>query len=107
MTEPTLQQVFGLNCTQTTSELVISKPDLQGLTVSDNNSAESLFVAILKTASTYLTSEKLQEDVNVQIGIERGSDNIITKANQQYRQYQLIIELIKLDSSNNIDPNDY
>lgn len=48
----TLQELFGVNAAQTATELVIKKADLVaiGLTPQGNNTAESLFVAILLKA---------------------------------------------------------
>ncbi len=42
----TLAQVFGLNATQNSSQLVILKTDLPGLTPESNNRAEQLLVAL-------------------------------------------------------------
>jgi hypothetical protein len=107
MAQPTLQQLFGANCSQTSTQFIIDKSDLEGLTPSENNSAESLLVAILKKAAVFLTPEKAQADTEIQVSIERGSDNITTRNNQQFRQYNFTLELYKLDASTDIDPDDY
>ncbi|BAT53775.1 hypothetical protein NOS3756_27380 [Nostoc sp. NIES-3756] len=48
--ELTLQQLFGVNCSQDGQVIVIQKSDLPLLTPSANNTAESLLVAILLKA---------------------------------------------------------
>lgn len=45
-----LQQLFGANATQNSQLLIIRKSDLPGLTLSANNTAESLLAAILLQA---------------------------------------------------------
>lgn len=50
MSNLTLQQLFGVNATQTSTTITIVKTDLSGLTISANNSAESLLAAIFVNA---------------------------------------------------------
>lgn len=46
-----LQELFGINATQTAEELIIKKADLPFLTASENNRAEQLLVGIILRAS--------------------------------------------------------
>ncbi|MGI2909847.1 hypothetical protein AABK37_42490, partial [Hassallia sp. VBCCA 56010] len=67
----TLAQVFGDNATQDSSNLTISKADLAaiGLTASSNNTAESLLVALILKAASYLneTNQSTNNDIQVTI----------------------------------------
>jgi hypothetical protein len=110
MAEPTLQQVFGANATQDTTTLTISKADLTGLTASANNSAESLFVAILLKAKSYLTATNYEANIDQSITIETpgfNAQSLVTRNNVQYRQYSETVNLYKVDSSSAIDPDDF
>ena len=75
----TLQELFGVNASQTATELVIRKADLVaiGLTPQTNNRAEQLIVAILLKALSsfqgYLTDENgniLTDENNAPIGYD-------------------------------------
>ncbi|MBC1242280.1 hypothetical protein GNE10_35350, partial [Nostoc sp. 2RC] len=59
MAEPTLTQVFGANATQDATTITITKADLTGvgLTAASENTAESLFTAIVLKAQTALTED--------------------------------------------------
>jgi hypothetical protein len=110
MAEPTLTQVFGSNATQTATELVISKADLTDLTASANNSAESLFVAILLKAKSYLTATNYEANIDQSITVETpgfNAQSLVTRNNVQYRQYSETVNLYKVDSSSAIDPDDF
>ena len=111
MAEPTLQQVFGANATQTATALTIAKADLTGLTASATNTAESLFVAILLKAKAYLTQANYETNIDQSITIttpDFAAQSLVTRQdNQQYRQFTETVNLHKLDNSNQIDPDDY
>ena len=112
MAEPTLQQVFGDNASQNATTLTISKADLSslGLTPSANNSAESLFVAILLKAKQYLSVANYEANIDQSITIatpDFNAQSLVTRNNQQYRQFQEVVNLYKVDSSSTIDPDDY
>lgn len=83
MPEPTLQQIFGENASQNNDSLIISKRDLTstGLTILSSNTAESLVVALLGKWSQYLSENNLQNNVDIQITLEIGSENIVTLSN--------------------------
>ncbi len=110
MAEPTLQQIFGTNSTQTATELVISKADLTGLTASANNSAESLFVAILLKAKSFLTTANYDLNIDQSVTVvtpDFNAQSLVTRNNIQYRQYSETVNLYKVDSSSAIDPDDF
>ncbi|NJL61826.1 MAG: hypothetical protein HC903_08330 [Methylacidiphilales bacterium] len=101
MAEPTLVQVFGTNASQTATELIIKKSDLAaiGLVPTANNTAESLLVALILTAGTYLTSTNQETNVDIQVTVEKGLDSFTTRNNQNYRQYSYTVDMQKLDPS--------
>lgn len=75
----TLQELFGVNATQTATELVIKKADLAavGLTPTANNRAEQLVVAIvlkaLQAFQGYLVEEngeKITDELNNSINYD-------------------------------------
>ncbi|RAM50387.1 MAG: hypothetical protein C6Y22_17480 [Hapalosiphonaceae cyanobacterium JJU2] len=109
MAEPTLQQVFGANATQDANTITISKADLTpvGLTSSATNRAEQLFVAILLKAESYLNPTNQASDSDIQVTIDDGFVSIVNRNSQNYRQSTYTIALQKLDTSSNIDPDDY
>ena len=109
MAEPTLQQIFGANATQTANLLTISKADLAtvGLTASANNTAESLYVGILLLAASYLTDTNLAANPEQQIAISERIQSLVTRNNQTYRQRDYSVRLQKLDTSSAVDPDDY
>ena len=112
MAEPTLQQLFGANAAQTATTLTISKADLSsvGLTASANNTAESLFVALLLMAKNQLTiaNQDLNPEQSVTV-TEQDFDfqTLVTRNNQTYRQITYTARLQKLDTGAVIDPDDY
>lgn len=110
MAEPTLTQVFGAGATQTATTLTIAKADLTGLTASANNSAESLFVALLLKAKEYLTAANYDSNIDQSVTIvtpDFNAQSLITRNNQQYRQFTQTVNLYKVDTSSTIDPDDY
>lgn len=107
MAEPTLQQVFGANAVQDATTLTISKADLTGLTATASNTSESLWVAILLKAASYLTDANLQINPEQSISIADSFDTLTTRNNQSYRQKTYNVNLQKLDVGITINPNDY
>lgn len=110
MAEPTLIQVFGAGATQTATTLTISKADLIGLTPASDNTAESLVVAILLKAKQQLTTANYEANVEQNITIvtpDFNAQSLVTRNNQQYRQYTENVNLYKLDNSATIDPDDF
>ncbi|AKG24548.1 hypothetical protein [Calothrix sp. 336/3] len=110
MPEPTLVQVFGVNATQTSTTLTISKSDLAtvGLTASANNTAESLLVALVKLWNGYLTEANQETNVDIQVTVEPSQfPSIVFRNEQNYRQNTYNINIQKIDSGTTIDPDDY
>ncbi|BAZ66277.1 hypothetical protein NIES4106_53560 [Fischerella sp. NIES-4106] len=109
MAEPTLQQVFGANATQDANTITISKADLAsiGLTASANNTAESLFAAIIAKAQQQLTSTNQTENIEQSVVIEDGFQSLVTRNNATYRQVTKTITFEKPDNSGTFDPDDY
>lgn len=110
MAEPTLTQIFGAGAAQNSTTLTISKADLTGLTASANNSAESLFVALLLKAKDYLTTANYDANTDQSVTIvtpDFGAQSLVTRNNTQYRQYVQTVNLYKVDNSSAIDPDDF
>ncbi|HYX18767.1 MAG TPA: hypothetical protein VE944_31245 [Nostoc sp.] len=90
----TLQELFGVNASQTAIELVIKKSDLVavGLTITANNRAEQLVVAILLQALSafegYLTDEN-QNIITDENNTPTGYDN---------RQLYELLEIFRWDA---------
>jgi hypothetical protein len=110
MAEPTLIQLFGTLATQTATDLVIKKSDLVavGLTASANNTAESLLVAILKLAASYSNPTTQETNTDIQVTLEINSTpSIVTRNNLIWRQTSISVELQTLDTTAEIDPDNY
>lgn len=109
-TEPTLTQVFGANATQDATTITIKKADLAtvGLTASANNTAESLFTAIILFAGQYENSTTQETNSAVQITIEdSGFPSFVTRDNVKYRQTTYNINFQKIDTQSALDPDDF
>lgn len=109
MAEPTLIQVFGNGATQDANTLTISKADLVtvGLTVSANNTAESLVVALIKLWQLQLTATNQENNPEQGLTIETGFPTYVSRNDQQYRQDSKTINIQKLDTTTDVDPDDY
>lgn len=108
MAEPTLQQVFGANATQTATTLTITKADLTGLTAKLDNTAESLLAAINLKAKGYLNEVNQESNPDIQITIvESDYQNFVLRNNKSYRERTLSINLQQLDVTAGIDPDNY
>jgi hypothetical protein len=111
MAEPTLTEVFGINATQTSTTLTITKADLNstGLTPGANNTAESLFVALLQKAQQYLTQTNFDANIDQSITITDSFSSFTTRGtnNAAYRTDSKTISLSKVDNGATIDPDDY
>lgn len=113
MAEPTLTQIFGANATQTETTLTISKTDLAtvGLTVSANNTAESLIASLIKLWSNSLTEINYDENADQSVYLARSSPNLVTRVINdeltQYRQDSYSIVFSKLENTSDIDPDNY
>ena len=98
--------LFTPNCT---SNLTISKADLAaiGLTAANSNTAESLFVALLLQAASYLNETSQTTNNDVQVTVSEGFGSLVTRNNQSFRQYQYTVEMQKLDTATAVDPSDF
>jgi hypothetical protein len=106
MAEPTLQEVFGTNATQTSTTFTITKADL-GLTSNASTRAEQLFAAILKFAQTNLDSASFDTDIDHSIKIENGFRSYTTRNNVEYDVKQLSVSFASTSTSSTINPTDY
>lgn len=108
MAKPTLQQVFGPNASQSEIELIISKQDLfaVGLLPSKNNTAESLFVAILLLAQNWLNESRKISNPEIQITIADLNPQVIRRNASLFQQLTYNINL-RSPITNTIDPDNY
>lgn len=113
MAEPSVTEVFGAGATQSGSSLTILKSDLEavGLTISADNTAESLFTAVILLAKNRLTQSNFDSGQDQDIIVEPGFTAIIQRDDgngnfSDYRQDQLVVKLHKPDTGV-IDPDDY
>lgn len=109
MPEPTIQEIFGIDATQDGNQLVISKANLaeKGLTVADENSAESMFTAMILLAKDYLNELTKENDPDIQVQIEKEQDSLIRRDDKQYLISTFTISLEKEQEESTIDPDDY
>jgi hypothetical protein len=110
MAEPTLQEVFGAGATQTATTITILKADLQ-MTASATNRGEQTFAAIVKKASTALTTTTFATNVNQSINIAAGFDSLayrtIGNVTETLLQTQFTINFAKVQATSGITPDDY
>jgi hypothetical protein len=109
MAEPTLQQLFGANASQTATTLTITKADLIRLTPSASNTAEQLLAGILVTAQSYLTEANFNANIDQSITIANGFTSITVRGdnNASYRSDSVTVTFSKVDTQSAINPNDY
>lgn len=111
MAEPTLQEIFGAGATQDANSLIIDKADLAavGLTADANNTAESLYLAINLLAQKYLTETNFDSNIDQSVYVETGLSSFTNRGenNEAYRTDQLLINLAKLDTDADLNPDDY
>jgi hypothetical protein len=110
MSEPTLQDIFGANATQTATEIIIKKADLP-MTAVANNRGEQAFSAIVKHAATALTPANYTANADQSISIAPGFEQIIYRTvnstQAAYLQTPLNINFTKGQTSAGITPDDY
>jgi hypothetical protein len=110
MAEPTLVEIFGIGAVQNSTTLTIQKSALAavGLTASASNTAESLMVAILLTAASYLNDTNQGTNADIQVTIaDSGFPQIVNRNSAQYRQITYNINLQTPDTGFTIDPDNY
>jgi hypothetical protein len=111
MAEPTLQEVFGSNATQTATTITINKSDLAivGLTASATNTAESLITALTLMASRSLTeTNRASDTANRNVTLSYNGQDLIDQGTAGYFRrdiYSLL--LYKTTALQTVNPNDY
>jgi hypothetical protein len=95
---PTLVQMFGTAATQTATLLTITKADLVNntawtFTPSANNTAESLFVALMLKAR--LGSD---QSVDAELTFSDITQSLVTRNNIRVRRYSCTVEWYVTDS---------
>jgi hypothetical protein len=110
MAEPTLQDIFGANATQTATDIIIKKADLP-MTAAAVNRGEQVLAAIVKNASPVLTATNFNTNPDQSITIGAGFDQLAyrTVGNDQltYLQNQLTLSFAKLQPSAGLTPDEY
>jgi hypothetical protein len=110
MPEPTLQDIFGANATQTATDIIIKKADLP-LTAAAVNRGEQVLAAIIKRAETPLSSTNFATNSDQSISIGVGYDSVtyrtVGSAQVPYMQNQLTVNFAKIQSNAGITPDDY
>ncbi|MGI2909762.1 hypothetical protein AABK37_42035, partial [Hassallia sp. VBCCA 56010] len=71
------------------------------------NTAESLLVALILKAASYLNETNQSTNNDIQVTISQGFGSLVTRNNQSYRQYQHIIEMQKLDTATAVNRADF
>lgn len=110
MAEPTLLSVFGFGATQTLSSLTIAKADLAsvGLTAQVENTAESLFVALLLLAARELTEPNRAPDlVNRNVTIPYGGQDITGGTTNPSLRDAYSVLLYRPYSLDPVDPDNF
>ena len=109
MAEPTLQEVFGGSATQDENTVTISKSDLAaiGLTAKVDNTAESLFAAIVQLAQQNLTEDNRDTNIDQSVTITDNLPNLVTRNDENYRQESKTINFEKEDDQSTFNPDDY
>lgn len=111
MAEPLLGDVFGATCTQTLEAVGFYKSDLAavGLTASANNTAESLFVALLLMARNSLTPEQRAADIaNRNVTVEfSGQDLVDQGAGNVFLRDTFQVSLYRPTTIAAVDPDNY
>ncbi|MEH2145295.1 hypothetical protein [Nostoc sp.] len=105
-----LTSVLGVNATQTSTTVTISKADLVnvGLTPSATNDGEAIFIAIVLLAKQFLTTANQTATPAIQTIINDAvQPSFVTRSGQVYRRDTINVALDKLAVSSTIDPDDY
>jgi hypothetical protein len=110
MAEPTLQEIFGAGATQDATTITILKANLP-MTSAAVNRGEQVFAAIVKKASTVLTTTAFATNANQSITIAAGFDSLtyrtIATVQETLLQTQLTLNFAKAQSSLGVTPDDY
>lgn len=111
MAEPTLQEVFGANATQSATDIVIKKADLAstGLVAAVDNKAEQLFVGMLLRSAATLTEASRQSDQsNRNVTVYYGGQDLTGNASTgTFRRDAYSVLLYKPRALDPVSPSDY
>jgi len=110
MAEPSLTDVFGANASQTATQLIIDKTDLVsvGLSAASDNSAESLFVAIMLKAQINLNDTNQANNIDQSVSITTATTPSFTNRNNAvFIRDAITVEIDKPAGTLTIDPDDY
>ncbi|MEA5516208.1 hypothetical protein [Nodularia sp. UHCC 0506] len=109
--EPTLQAVFGANAVQDATTITLTKADFAalGFVSSADNTAESIFAAIVLNAKPQLTQAGFEANIDQSIVIENSFPNITNRgvSAAEYRNDPLTINLWKPSTGTVLNPMDY
>lgn len=87
----TLEQFFGTGSSQDINNIYIQKSSLSRLTPLPNNTAQSIFVALLLQASAFQPNSSTSKVV-----VEQFKTSFITRNSQAYINYAFVIKLYLL-----------
>lgn len=107
MAEPLLSDIFGANATQTATQLIIDKADLD-LIPTANNTPESLLVGVVKKALPNLSEQARSADpTNRQISFIDAGDQIYSDGANNYQIRSIALQLFRDYAIADINPEDY
>jgi phosphomannomutase len=96
MTQPTLQEVFGANATQTATEIVIKKSDLPFTALVENN-GEQVAAALAKKLQSTMTRAAFDTDADRSIYAEKTALNSLSYRTIGTNTESLIISTLALN----------
>lgn len=106
-----LARLFGINARQDETKLYISKSDLLGLTARVNNSAESLFVALLlqivRQSTDPLIAKIFISIFKTELIISRQQSVKNTILDVKFNSLVTYSDIYEIDDSPSIDPNNF
>jgi len=108
MSEPTLTEVFGEGTIQDADSIIIPKANLTGLEVRTENTAESILAGLVRLWAKSLSQSNQESNPNQQITvINSNSPSFVFRNDNNYKQITYTVSFEKLDSTSELDPNDY
>jgi hypothetical protein len=110
MAKATLQEIFGINATQNSTALTLTKADFNSVGLNDlssDDSAESLLLAIILRAKDKLTETFRDTNNDELLAFVNGFDSLSERNNNQYLRKQIILEIDLLLANSTIDPDNF
>jgi len=109
MAEPTLTSVFGNGANQDINTLTISKSALAnvGLTAAADNTAESLFAAILKIAANTLTAEQQQLNADQHASVQSANSTVYSSPFGQRFRHNFLVSFDDPFVDPGVNPDNY